>query len=74
MFFLFTLQGKIALGSDADLVVWDPNATRTISARTHRQLCDFNIFESMTCHGVPVYVLVGGIIAVEPDGVRVLNF
>jgi dihydropyrimidinase len=44
-------KGTIAVGSDADIVVWDPAATRTISARTHHQNGDFNVFEGMTVTG-----------------------
>jgi len=44
-------KGTVAPGSDADLVVWDPTKTRTISARTHHQNVDTNIYEGMTITG-----------------------
>lgn len=53
------------MGSDADLVIWNHQATRTISAKTHHHACDFNIFEGMTCHGVPEIVIVNGQVCVE---------
>ena len=63
------LQGRIAVGSDADVVVWDPEATRTISASTHHHACDFNIFEGIFCHGVPTHVISRGHVALDEDGV-----
>ncbi|XP_065368513.1 dihydropyrimidinase-like isoform X2 [Calliphora vicina] len=71
IFNLYPQKGRIAVGSDADVVIWNPQATRTISKDTHHQKCDFNIFEGMVCHGVPEMVLVRGRICVEDDKVRV---
>lgn len=71
IFNLYPRKGRIAVGSDADIVIWDPEATRTISASTHHQACDFNVFEGMTCHGVPETVIVRGRVCVENGNVRV---
>ena len=57
------------MGSDADIVVLDATAKRVISAKTHHQACDFNVFEGMTCHGVPRYVIAGGRVVLDETGV-----
>lgn len=44
-------KGALVPGADADIVVWDPNLTRTISAKTHHQNIDFNIYEGMEITG-----------------------
>ncbi len=67
LFGLFPRKGTIAVGSDADIVVWDPAAARTISAGTHHMAADNNIFEGMTVHGRPRYVLSRGRLLVEGD-------
>ncbi|XP_032681233.1 dihydropyrimidinase isoform X3 [Odontomachus brunneus] len=65
IFNLYPRKGVIAVGSDADIVVWDPNRKRTISAETHVQAVDFNVFEGMEVTGVPEYVIVNGRVCVD---------
>ena len=52
IFNIHTRKGIVAPGADADLVLWDPTASRTISASTHHQNVDYNIYEDMTVTGV----------------------
>ncbi|XP_034936210.1 dihydropyrimidinase isoform X2 [Chelonus insularis] len=65
IFNLYPRKGVIAVGSDADIVVWDPSRKRIISAETHVQAVDFNIFEGMEINGVPEYVIVNGRVCVD---------
>ncbi|GIL39305.1 dihydropyrimidinase [Roseiterribacter gracilis] len=60
IFNIFPRKGAVAVGADADLVVWDPAGTRTISAKTHHQNVDFNVFEGMEVTGVARHTISGG--------------
>lgn len=60
IFNIYPRKGRIEAGSDADIVVWDPEATKTISAQTHRQNIDFNIFEGMKVKGLARVTVSGG--------------
>ncbi|XP_029031996.1 dihydropyrimidinase isoform X1 [Osmia bicornis bicornis] len=73
IFNLYPRKGVIAIGSDADIVVWDPNRKRTISAQTHAQAVDFNIFEGMEVHGVAEYVIVEGRVCVDECELKVVH-
>jgi len=71
IFNCYPAKGLIAAGSDADIIVWDPSKSRTISAKTHHHAVDFNIFEGMTVNGVADFVLTRGRIAVDDGELKV---
>src|SRR3989475_6148573 len=57
LFGLFPRKGTIQLGSDADLIVYDPNYLVTFSAKTHNMNVDYNAFEGMAIEGRPQVVI-----------------
>jgi dihydropyrimidinase len=67
LFGLFPRKGTIAVGSDADLVVYDPSYRGTLSAATQQGSNDYNGFEGMAIDGRPSVVTVRGRIQVR-DG------
>jgi dihydropyrimidinase len=60
IFNIYPRKGSVTVGADADLVVWDPEATKTISTKTHHQKVDFNIFEGMTVKGCATHTVSSG--------------
>ena len=73
MFGLFPRKGAIHVGSDADLVVYDPEYRGAISAKTHQMNLDYNSFEGIEIEGRPHVVTVRGKVAVR-DGKFVGEF
>ena len=67
LFGLFPRKGTIAVGSDADIVVFDPDAETVISAQTQHMNVDYNLYEGRTVKGAPEAVIVNGRVLVE-DG------
>ncbi len=67
LFGMYPKKGTIAPGSDADVVIFDPEKRHTISAQTHHSACDINIFEGTEVVGSPELVLRRGEVIVEGD-------
>lgn len=60
IFGLYPKKGVIRKGSDADVVIWDPEKEDIISAKTHHQNCDINIYEGSKTKGAAEYSIVKG--------------
>jgi dihydropyrimidinase len=67
LFGLYPRKGTVAVGSDADLVVFDPERRVTLSASTHHSKSDYNLYEGTTVTGAPDVVLLRGHVLVEND-------
>ncbi len=60
IFNIYPRKGSVSAGADADIVVWDPEASKTISTKTDHQNIDFNIFEGMTVKGCASHTISQG--------------
>jgi dihydropyrimidinase len=67
---VYPRKGCVAVGSDADIVVWDPKATKTISAKRQVSRIDYNVFEGYQCTGLPIVTLNRGRIAWREGDLR----
>ena len=67
---VFPRKGAVAVGSDADIVVWDPAATKTISAARQQSRIDYNVFEGYQCRGLPRATLNRGRVAMLDGELR----
>ena len=57
---VYPQKGLVAPGSDADIVVWDPEATKTISAKNQVSAIDYNVFEGIEVKGLPYLTIAAG--------------
>ena len=64
---MYPRKGAVLVGSDADLVVWDPQAEKTISAEGQQSAIDYNVFEGRRVKGLPRFVLSRGHVAVTEN-------
>jgi dihydropyrimidinase len=68
LFGMYPRKGSISVGADADLVVYDPNKQRTISAATHHMDVDYSCYEGRQVRGASEVVLSRGTVIVRNGG------
>jgi dihydropyrimidinase len=71
IFGMYPSKGTIAIGSDADIVIFDPNEKHIISAKTHHMNCDYSAYEGWELTGKCKTVLLRGKVAIENDKVLI---
>ena len=63
-------KGAVLVGADADLVVWDPEKEKTITAGSQQSAIDYNVFEGKHVKGLPRYTLTRGQVAVADGEIK----
>jgi dihydropyrimidinase len=67
---MYPKKGAIMVGADADIVVWDPKRTKTITAKAQQSIIDYNVFEGFEVVGLPRYTLTRGEVAIVESEIR----
>jgi dihydropyrimidinase len=70
IFNIYPRKGVITEGADADIVLWDVNGTKTLSAKTQFSKGDFNVFEGRTVKGIPTHTISGGKLVFKEGDLR----
>jgi dihydropyrimidinase len=67
---IYPKKGAILVGADADIVVWDPQRSKTISSKAQQSAIDYNVFEGKEVTGLPRYTLTRGVVAIEEGAIK----
>jgi len=67
---MYPRKGAVLEGADADLVVWDPERSKTIQAETQQSAIDYNVFEGIEVKGLPRFTLTRGQVAVTENDIN----
>ena len=67
---MYPKKGAVLVGADADLVVWDPEAEKVITAGAQQSAIDYNVFEGQRVKGLPRFTLTRGVVAVTEGKVE----
>jgi dihydropyrimidinase len=67
IFGMYPRKGTIAIGSDADIVIFDPKKEHTISVETHHMNCDYSGYEGKKVTGKTETVILRGQVAIENE-------
>ncbi|MEQ8450109.1 MAG: dihydropyrimidinase [Nitratireductor sp.] len=65
---VYPRKGAVMVGADADIVVWDPKKSKTITAATQKSIIDYNVFEGHEVRGMPRYTLSRGEVVWGEEG------
>ena len=71
IFGMFPRKGTIGIGSDADIILLDPNEKHTLSAKTHHMNVDYSSYEGMELTGKVKTVILRGQVAVDNGAVKI---
>ncbi|TIM47638.1 MAG: dihydropyrimidinase [Mesorhizobium sp.] len=67
---MYPKKGAIVEGADADIVVWDPKRTKTITAKKQQSVIDYNVFEGFEVTGLPRFVFSRGELSIQENEVK----
>jgi dihydropyrimidinase len=73
LFNIYPQKGSVSVGADADLVVWDPEGSKTLSVKTQHSRGDFNIFEGRTVQGLPSHTISQGALVFAQGDLRAVR-
>ncbi len=71
IFGMFPKKGCVAVGSDADIIIFDPNEEHTLSAKTHHMNVDYSAYEGWKVKGKTKTVLMRGAVAIENNELKI---